>query len=96
MSGGKGGGLVHEEEFGVLARLEEFSTPALELQFTDDPPLDLPLAHELASVVVEQPAVPEPSTAVGDGVAGSERIDTVWEWHRRFIPTGSHSIDKYT
>jgi hypothetical protein len=83
VAGGEGGGLVPEEELGVVAGLHEWAAAALELEAAVDPALDGVVAADVALVVVEVAAVAEEVTAGGMGDELAEGRDAVLARGRR-------------
>jgi len=86
MSGGKGGGLVEEEELREPAGLEQGTTlPAAEPELARDPPAAGVAAPDRSVLVVEAAAVAvdEPARGVGDELA--EGSDAVLQRHRATI-----------
>src|SRR5258706_9849072 len=78
------GGLVEEEQLGVVTRRNQGPPPSLELQHADDPaPADEGAANA-TGVVVQAPAVTHQGAARRSGDQLAERRDAILPWHPRY------------
>lgn len=68
VTGGEGGGFVHEEEFGVLSGLEKGASSVFEFEFADDPAIGLLEPLDVSVLVVKAASVAEPGPTLGGGV----------------------------
>jgi hypothetical protein len=81
MAGAERRGLIEEKQLRPTARTHNRPVPSAERQSTGDPTPDLPVAHDVALVVMQNAAIAHDQSATAQGKDIAARGDAVLQHH---------------